>query len=145
MLAPLAEPADLEGWCEPPDNVGPLLRSASLLVRRAARLSRYPVLDDGTPADERVAAALREATCAQVAAWTALDVDPSQGAVQPAEGEARASSVSIGGAAITYATASSATTAAAEQARVATAASLVPDAALILEAAGLLGGRVRAL
>lgn len=64
---------DLAAWVDTePDNVDALLRSASLRVARACNVSPYD-----TPADSAVIP-LRDATCAQVASWAALDIDPAK-------------------------------------------------------------------
>jgi hypothetical protein len=55
-----------------PDNADTLLRSASLLVSRAC--VRNPYGDDPTGG---TADALRDATCAQVATWVALGINPA--------------------------------------------------------------------
>lgn len=58
-----------------PGNLDQLLRSATLLVAVAA--GRNPYTDPTSTGAE--AAALRDATCAQVAAWVRGGVDPSGG------------------------------------------------------------------
>lgn len=70
-----ATSADLTGgdWLDtPPANVDRFLRSATVLVARACNVSPYdaPAADAVTP--------LRDATCAQVASWVALGVDPAK-------------------------------------------------------------------
>ena len=58
---------------EPPDNAGVLLRYATILVSRACQISLY-----GETPNSTALPVLRDATCAQVASWIALGVDPAK-------------------------------------------------------------------
>lgn len=53
----------------PPDDADRLLARATDIIDRLIIAARYTVDDDGEPTDTAVAAALRKATCAQVAWW----------------------------------------------------------------------------
>ncbi|MEX5711823.1 hypothetical protein AB1484_26905 [Parafrankia sp. FMc6] len=67
-----ATPADLTaytGATSPPDNALVQLRGASLLIRHMTREAIYAVDTTGRPTDSAVAAAMRDATCAQAAYW----------------------------------------------------------------------------
>ena len=108
-----------------------LLRSASILVRRATLTARYAV-EDGMPTDELVRAAFADATCSQAGTWLALEIDPAKGT---ADAGKTVSAKSIGSASVQYAV--YATTA---QARADAAVSLSQEAWLILADAGLTNG-----
>lgn len=56
-----------------PDNAPTLLRYASIDVAKACQISLYDPAPTGQTAD-----VLRDATCAQVASWVALGVDPAK-------------------------------------------------------------------
>ncbi|WP_375490230.1 hypothetical protein [uncultured Jatrophihabitans sp.] len=77
-----ATTSDLTGgddpWLAPPgpDNAASLLRYASILVAKACQLDLY----SDEPVDP-AAGVLRDATCAQVAAWAAQGVDPAMGGI----------------------------------------------------------------
>jgi hypothetical protein len=73
---------DLEAWVQAdvPDNADLLIRSASMLVRRATASSYYDADTAGKPSDVDIAQAFSDATCAQVACWIALDINPAGGA-----------------------------------------------------------------
>lgn len=115
-----------------PANVDQLLRSASILVRRATRTAVYATTADGLPTDATLVAALRDATCAQAHAWAAAGIDPTA----PAPASARvATSKSIGSGSVTYADAQ-AVSVAQDRLR----AGLSDEAAAILADAGLTGG-----
>jgi hypothetical protein len=58
---------------DPPADLSRLLERASELIDDHCRTARYDVDDDDLPTDEGVAAALRDATCAQVEFWLAGD------------------------------------------------------------------------
>lgn len=65
-----ATPNDLVAYLDPvPDNAEVLIRRASRLVNDAILTAVYDVDDEGMPTDQRIAEALVEATCEQVAAW----------------------------------------------------------------------------
>ena len=72
-----------EAWKQDdaPDNIDLLLRSASLLVRRATAGDYYDAdVTTGMPTNTTLLQAFSDATCAQVAAWVALGIDPAAGA-----------------------------------------------------------------
>jgi hypothetical protein len=113
-----------------PANMGVLLREASRMVRRHTISAVYAVDSNGAAVDQLVIDALRDATCAQAAAWASLNVDPLTGGV----GQSRViMNKSLDGAAITYANAQGQAQAADEATR-----RLVPAACEILRDAGLL-------
>lgn len=66
-----ATPSDLAAWlrAEPPATVDVLLPAAKRRLDWALIGAYYPVDDDGLPTDAAIAAALRDASCAQVAWW----------------------------------------------------------------------------
>lgn len=74
-LVPYATPEQLADWLDvddegSPDNAAGLLRSATVLVAEACNLSPYIGAAGDSP--------LADATCAQVASWIALGVDPNK-------------------------------------------------------------------
>ena len=72
-LVDYATTEDLSSWVDTePDNVVSLLRSASIRVAKACNISPYQTPDPSSTD------ALRDATCAQVASWVALGVDPAK-------------------------------------------------------------------
>lgn len=74
---------DLADYIDPiPDNAELLLARASRLVDRALMCAVYDVDGTGMPTDERIAGALRDATCEQVAAWVAGGEDGTGAAGQ---------------------------------------------------------------
>lgn len=107
----------------PPGNAGQLLRSASLTVAYACY--RSPYTDAPSTAD---AAVLKDATCAQAAAWVALGLNPDAAGLDFAP----VKKSSILGADVEHDTTGQA------QARVAAAESLTPLARAILTTAGLI-------
>ena len=129
-----ATSAELTTWLgvAVPANAADLLRSASLLVRRATLTAIYDV-DAATslPTDADLVTALREATCSQVATWIALAIDPVKGF---AEGGKIVSAKSLGSGSIQYAVDTNIVQARADAARY-----LSQDALLILAQAGLTG------
>lgn len=128
------------GWLTTsPDSAARLLAAASRRVRRATVSARYATDAAGAPTDDAVVEAFRDATCAQVAAWVAVDVDPVAGAVQVEAPPVAAKN--LGSGSVTYDTAAAASVTA-MQARAAAATQLAPAAAEILADAGLLAGRV---
>ena len=129
-----ATPDDLAEWTgtPAPGNAALLLRSASLLIRRATRLAFYDTTTEGLPTDTVLVTAMRDATCAQVAQWIALGVDPASG---PAGAGGVVQASSIGGASVQYATYASQ----AEE-RASSLVTLTSEAAQILADAGLLSG-----
>jgi len=128
-----ATSAELTTWgVTPPANATTLLRSASILVRRATMTAIYDV-DAATslPTDADKVAALRDATCSQVGTWLALAIDPATGG---AAGAGKVvSAKSLGSGTITYAVTEVA------QALADAATSLCQEALLILADAGLTG------
>lgn len=65
-----------------PDDVAAYLRAASRLVARATRRAIYPAdALTGLPTGALVLAAMRDAVCEQVTAWTLGNVDPTVGTV----------------------------------------------------------------
>lgn len=128
-----ADAADLTSWTgtAAPSNAGALLRSASILIRRATRSAVYAVDGDGLPTDTAVSAAMRDAACSHAAALSAAGVDPLAAGT---EAGAVASS-SIGSASVTFAD-----SAGAAAARTALSVGLCREALSILSAAGLIGG-----
>ena len=122
---------DLTDWTgtTAPDNATALLRTASLIVRRATMTATYAVDETGAPTDADILDAFRDATCAQAAALAANDVDPA-GAAAGASGEIASSS--IGSASISFAT--DASTSALTRSLL---SDLTDEAAMILSRAGL--------
>lgn len=135
MVLLYANASDLAAWSGAvvPSNVDQLLRSASLLVRRATVTAFYEVTPAGLPSDDDVAEAMRDATCAQAGHWAALGIDPAGGAAGAASAPVPQSS-SIGGASVTYGSAAEA-----GSARMAAASNLCDEAAQLLVNAGLGG------
>lgn len=129
-----ATPEDLETWTgtAAPDNAPLLLRSASILIRSATRVAFYDIDTLGFPTSTPVLAAMRDAACAQAAAWNTLGLDPTAG---PAGVGGVVASSGIGGANVTYAVPP-----AQAADRAASLTTLVPEAAQILIDAGLLAG-----
>jgi len=112
-----------------PSNATTLLRSASLLVRKATAAAIYPVDTNGLPTDADILAAFQQATCAHAAALQAAGVDPAAAGTVPGIG-----ATAIGSASVTYAGAAEATAAKQRLTQ-----ELAPEATLILQAAGLIG------
>lgn len=136
-----ATPADYTAWtgsADAPDNLPALLRAASGLIARHTRTARYHA-DPVTrlPKDPDLAAALRDATCAQAATWAALAIDPVKGPAGAAAGTVQSSS--IGGASITRSDPAQTILAS-----MAATTDLAPAAYDVLSLAGLLSSRVRA-
>lgn len=132
---------DVQEWTGQvvPDNVVPLLRSASALVEDATMLAVYSVSPDGLPRLTAVGDAFRDATCEQVAFWAANNLDPSAGGLDELSVKV-ASSKSIKGASVSYDAADSAR---AKQARVDALTTLCASAFQILRNAGLVSAVVR--
>jgi hypothetical protein len=130
-----ATPGDMATWTgQPaPDNAVQLLRSASVMVRGATRTALYAVQPSGLPADDEKRDALRDATCAQAAAWSAAGIDPTAPVAQRGR---VATSKSLGSGAVTYADAASVVAA-----QDALRERLTDEAAAILADAGLTGGQ----
>lgn len=139
MTLVYATPTDLASWLTAggssvpaPTNAAQLLRSASLQVHAALARDVYAIDVGEMPTDAKILAAVRDATCAQVASWLAADIDPLAGTSGAA---GKVSSSSILGASVTYTTTASAD--------VASAASwLSSEALLILQGAGLASSAV---
>lgn len=122
-----ATATDLTNWLAPdaaPANADRLRRSATLVIAEAA--NRDPYTDAPTGTD---VAPLRDAVCAQVAAWIAAGVDPAKLGVLD---EAPVKKASINGADVEYDTKTQ------TEARSLAARELAPQAESILMAAGLL-------
>lgn len=122
---------DLAEWIDPPSNADALLRAASLRVREATKTAWYSTGVTGLPTDTTVAQAFRDATCVHAAALATAGLDPSAGGVLTKAGVA--TSKSVGSASVSYADAKSAA-----DAKAALLTTLCPDAALILQQAGLM-------
>ena len=127
---------DLTTWglTPTPANAASLLRSASLLVRRATLTTRYAADTAGAPTEPVTIEAFRDATCAQVAAWAAADIDPTAGGVQLQAAPTKAKA--LGTARVEYDTAAAASVTA-MTARTQAATQLCQEAVLILADAGL--------
>lgn len=130
MATSYATPAQLAAWtgATAPTNASQLLRSASLVITDATFSAFYATLN-GVPTDANVLQAFQDATCAQAAAMTTLSIDPLAGGVLTANVESRSK---IGSAEIWLADGDAA---AAAKARALT--TIVPEAKLILEQAGI--------
>jgi hypothetical protein len=123
-----AEPWSLTGIA--PAEATRLLGYASRLVRSATAMAIYTADDvTGLPVDGELVDALRAATCAQVAVWRALNIDPAKGAA-----DRTISSKSLGSASVTYGDNSSTSAA-----RASASARICQDSILILQDAGLVG------
>lgn len=127
---------DLAAWLddnglELPDawSATAVLRHAERVVRRATVCDVYDVDGQGVATAGAVRAALRDATCAQVAHWAALGVDPVAG---PAGTTGVVQSSSMLSGSVQFATYASQ----AEE-RASATVTLSEDALGILEAAGL--------
>jgi hypothetical protein len=134
-----ATPDDLvpEWLTAEPPNAQRLLSSASRRVRNATVTAVYATTSVGLPIDSALVEALRDATCAQVAAWATVGIDPLAGGVQL--GQRLVASKSLGSGSIAYDNGAAGSVTAME-ARAAAATGLAPEAASILRDAGLLGG-----
>ena len=132
-----ATASDLTAWTgtTAPANATALLRSASLLVDEATVTAVYATDDTGKATDTTVLGALRDATCAQAAAWAALGVDPVAGPAQ--QGATPVSSKTLGSGSVSYDT-SAAASVTVQTARARAVTELADDARRILAAAGLL-------
>lgn len=84
-----------------PANAGRLLRAAARLIRAATITAIYNTDADGAPTHPDVVTAFRDASCAQVVAWLAADVDPT--APVTAKPARVAASKSLGSGSVTYA------------------------------------------
>jgi len=131
---------DLATWmgATAPVNADVLLRSATTLVYDATEEAYYTVdPTTGLPTDTQLLGALRDATCAQAAAWDAIKYNPLTGGVVTALVK---KSKKIGSASFDVA---GADVAAASQA--AAAGELVPEALRILRRNNLVGNGPYAL
>lgn len=124
-----------------PANSGSLLRSASLLVAESTAGSLYCADDTGLPTDSIVLDAFTQATCAQVAQWVALGMDPLNLGL---DASAPVRTKALDGASIGYDT-SVTTSAQALAARQAAATELCSQAIQILREVRLLPGHVRTI
>lgn len=129
---------DLTEWTtNAPDDVDPMLRMASGMVRHQTRAARYYVDPSGKPSDPDILRAMRDATCAQVAFWVAADIDPTSAGV--GKTEKVVASKSRGDRSVTYLDLSASVTVA--QARAEASVVLCGEAWLILADAGLTSGQ----
>ncbi|GHH67612.1 hypothetical protein GCM10017673_14900 [Streptosporangium violaceochromogenes] len=117
---PYATVDDLADYVTPPPNAPLLLARASRVVDQTLLCARYD------PDDPDVQAALREATCEQVAAWVADGTEDGTGA-SPTYANVSIGSVTLGG-----------RTGGAGAGR-ASATQLAPQAWMVLSQAGLTG------
>lgn len=132
-----ATEADVQEWSGTTDPVAPSdIRAASALVENATRLDHYDVDADGHPTSGPIAEAFREATCEQVAGWSAAGINVAAGAVGQSP---RITSQSVPAGSVSYAS----PIGTAELGAAAT--SLSTAAALILRNAGLMRDDVRIL
>lgn len=92
-----ATPEQYAAYVDPepsPDNIGNLLRDASLMLdSRVLRYALYDVNADGAPTDPLVVQALADAVCAQVEWWG--EIGDSTGAMGVGWGGVSAGSVSM--------------------------------------------------
>lgn len=136
MPAPIyADPASWIAWSgkdDAPDGFVGYVRSASRAVRAATALWRYDVDGDSLPVNPDLLDAFRDATCAQISALVALDIDPAAGGTLDGGFE---SSVKIGSAQVQYTGAE-----AVMAARQATVQGLCPEAVGILQNAAQFAG-----
>lgn len=123
-----ATPSDLVVYtgAAPPDDTRRLLLRASRLVEALTRCAVYDVDAEGLPTDAAVAAAFRDAVCAQVAWFD--ETGDSTGAAQQYQ------SVSIGSMSLTRGHSAGGSATGAEQ-------RYAPDAVAALTRAGLMGAR----
>lgn len=137
MLVYATESDLTEGeWVDtPPANAKRLLRSASVLVTDATVTATYATDGDGTPTGT-AREAMRDATCAQVASWVALGIDPAKGKADDSGKTVAAKS--IRGASVQYAVYASTA-----EARQAAATTLADEALRILRGAGLITSAVQ--
>lgn len=121
----------------PVANAGLLLRRASSLVATAIRGALYRVDADDFPIAVSYRRALAEAVCAQAAAWSVNDIDPTAGR---SGSRATVASKSLGGASVQYAS-----YAADAEARsdLASGDVLISEAIRLLELAGLISNGVQ--
>lgn len=87
------------GYGTPPVDATRLLATASRWVREATNGDIYDADDTGIPTDATILAAFKDATTAQVFAWSSANVDPATGGLL-AQGPV--SSKSLDGASISY-------------------------------------------
>lgn len=136
MVAPIyADPASWIAWSgqdEAPDSFVSLVRSASRAVQAATGLWRYTVDGENLPIDANLMDAFRDATCAQISALVALDIDPAAGGTLEGGFE---TSVKIGSAQVQYTGAESVMAA-----RQATGQGLCPESIGILQNAAQFAG-----
>lgn len=121
-----------------PTYVDPAPANATLLLERASRLvddallcAVYDVDEDGLPTDPAHIAALRDATCEQVAAWIAVGEDGTGASAEYGDvqiGSVRLARTARGGSQTGAGGGGSA------------AARLAPQAWMILQQVGLVGG-----
>lgn len=132
-----ATPSDLEAWLDPvPADAVRRLRSASAQVLYATRGAVYEVDADGLPVDAELKTAMRDATCAQVALWAQLGIDPDGAAVSVA---GQVASKSQGGRSVSFRTDDPQVTA--QRAAIAVSVAPASEPWLILASVGLLNGK----
>lgn len=123
------------GYGTPPVDATRLLATASRWVREATNGDIYDADDTGMPTDADTLAAFKDATTAQVFAWSSANVDPAVG-VLPVQGARTVASKSLDGGTVTYDnTLTSSAAAVAARQRIATV--LCDESARILRQAGL--------
>jgi hypothetical protein len=127
VYATLQDYATFTDEAPAPASLNVLLARASGQVDEAVIAATYDVDADGLPTDEKVAGALRDATCAQVVYWDEIGDTNATGAAE------RWQSASIGSASYSRANSQQAGR---SQARL----DLAPAAVTILRNAGLLPG-----
>lgn len=137
-----ATTGDLTGGDPPwlvdlPANAGSLLRSASLLIATATISDYYDADDAGLPTVTAIVEAFRDATCAQVALWATLGIDPNLAGLDVT---APKRAKGIGSAKVEYDT-SAASSAAALATRQQLARGLCEQSQRILRSAGMLSTR----
>lgn len=139
MSAIYAVAADLAAYTgEPaPTNADVLLRRASSLVTQAIRATLYESDDSGVPTDVDRLATVKEATCAQAAAWAANNVNPLAGR---AGVTASIAAKSGGGVSVQYASYADDAKARSD---LASGDVLVAEALRVLDAGGMLSTRVQ--
>lgn len=133
----LATASDLTVWMEKPapTDATAILRGCTSLVLEATLGAIYDVDPaTGLATDTAVAAALRDATCIQAAAWISLNIDPLTGGVAQSSKAVKSKKLASG--AIEYSDAEVKATTAARQAAY---TSLVPEAERFLQQRNLLG------
>lgn len=82
MWFPYAEASDVPaGIAEDLDDLEHALRTASYAIRNVLKTASFEVDDEGRPADDHIAEALKDATLAQLAFWSETG-DPTGAGIQ---------------------------------------------------------------